>query len=177
MDIIIKRFGFKEGFTTRGGKIVEWPYSEPQPSQDDLDIWIAQDIKNNEIKATRKKELLRSTPQTITYEDNLANKSFNVNSDQHIPLFNAFINKLQERIDSGATNPTRNWTDSEGNRLALGIDDFRSLRNHLDERDEQQYDQAILKEKEIDKLSKSNKSKKDKIKNIEDFDITQVIVE
>lgn len=161
---------------TNGSWVQEIIEKEPEPTDEEL-LQEAKDKKIAEIKILRNKQLIKNTPQTIIYGGNLLNKSFDIDPREHIPLFNAFINKLQERIDNGEDKPTRRWTDSEGNRLSLDIDDFRSLRNHLDERDEQEHDQEILKRKQIQRLSSSNKSKKNRIKDIEDFDINNIIVE
>lgn len=54
MDAIIKKYGFKEGLVTKAGKIIEWPYDEPKPSQAELDLLIKEfdlDTKYKELRA------------------------------------------------------------------------------------------------------------------------------
>jgi hypothetical protein len=81
MDIIIKKYGFKEGLTTLDGKITNWPYDEPQPSQEELTEWVALDeAKNRKINIL--KEYLTSTDwyclrfadRGIEYPDEVKNK-------------------------------------------------------------------------------------------------------
>lgn len=38
-EAIIFKLGHKEGLTLDGEVIKEWPYEEPQPSQEELEIW------------------------------------------------------------------------------------------------------------------------------------------
>ena len=132
-----------------------------------IDLQEAKDKKELEIKALRKANLLKSTPQTITYSGNLENKTFNINEND-IDKFTTIIASLQDDIDNGAVNPTRNWSDETGERLSLDINDFKSLRKHLNLRDEQEFDQARLKIEALELL--------ETIEEIEAFDITQVIV-
>lgn len=40
MDAIIDKYGFKEGLTTKGGKITNWPYKQRKPSQKSLALII-----------------------------------------------------------------------------------------------------------------------------------------
>jgi hypothetical protein len=167
MDILIKKYGFREGLSTKEGKITSWPYDVEEPTQSDIDLLIAKDFKIREIKALRKANLLKSTPQTITYSGNLENKIFNI-SDGDTNTFTTIIGDLQDDIDNGATNPTRTWGDSTGERLTLKISDFKSLRKHLIHRDAQEYDQARLKVDLINDLTT--------VKKVNAFDATQVIV-
>ena len=133
----------------------------------DYSLQDAKDKKITEIKALRKSNLLKSTPQTITYSGNLENKTFNINEND-IDKFTTIIASLQDDIDNGAVNPTRNWSDETGERLSLDINDFKSLRKHLNIRDEQEFDQARLKIEALELL--------ETIEEIEAFDITQIIV-
>lgn len=168
MDIIIEKYGFREGLTTRDGKITNWPYDDPQPTQSELDLWITQSKKIKEIKQFCEEELRKSTPQTITYNGNLENKTFKVDVKEHLPLFESIISKLKRRIDAGEQSPTREWTDASGERLNLSLEDFESLSNHLDSRDEQQYAQRRLK---IDAINSLNT-----VEEVEAFNIEEVIV-
>lgn len=40
MDAIIDKYGFKEGLTTKDGKITNWPYEEKEPTVSELDTII-----------------------------------------------------------------------------------------------------------------------------------------
>lgn len=51
MDFITSKYGPKEGLTTSCGEILNWPYSEPKPTKEDLALMIDQDLKTQEIKA------------------------------------------------------------------------------------------------------------------------------
>ena len=65
----------------------------------------AKDKKITEIKALRKSNLLKSTPQTITYSGNLENKTFNI-SEGDLDKFTTIINELQDynvEVDNEAT--------------------------------------------------------------------------
>lgn len=140
---------------------------EPEFTNKEL-LQIAIDKKKKEIKALRESNRHASTPQTITYEGNLENKTFDISIDKDLAMFGNIISDLQEDIDNGAINPTRNWSDATGERLALKIGDFKSLKKHLNSRDEQEYDQARLK---IDAIEDLNT-----IEEVEAFDINQIIV-
>jgi len=133
----------------------------------EIDLEEAKDSKIAEIKALRDTNLIKSTPQTITYSGNLENKIFNIN-DGDTNTFTTIIGDLQDDIDNGAINPTRTWGDSTGERLILEISDFKSLRKHLIHRDAQEYDQARLKVDLINDLTT--------VKKVNAFDVTQVIV-
>lgn len=163
MQVIVNKYGFKEGLTTKDGKIINWPYSEPQPSDEELNLWLAQDSKKAEIKALRNSALLEPTPKTVSFQDNLENKTFNVQSND----VNVFTNIIAYLGDRPASD-TRKWTDSTGERVDLSINDFRSLRNHLIFRDEVQYDQARLRSKEVEALTS--------VEEVETYDINQVII-
>lgn len=41
MDAIIDKYGFKEGLTTKEGKIINWPYSEKKPTITELKVIVA----------------------------------------------------------------------------------------------------------------------------------------
>tara|TARA_R110000787_G_scaffold11537_2_gene38117 strand:+ start:665 stop:1285 length:621 start_codon:yes stop_codon:yes gene_type:complete len=118
--------------------VVEGVYQEYVKPNTEL-LTEAQNNKMAELKAYLKTGLLLNTPQTIPYSGNLENKSFKVNVEKHLDLFNSFVAKLQRSIDAGVANPTRGFTDAEGTRLDLNISDFKTLANHLDERDERDY--------------------------------------
>lgn len=38
MEAITEIYGQKEGLSTKEGKITAWPYSEPEPTQEELDL-------------------------------------------------------------------------------------------------------------------------------------------
>lgn len=58
MDIIIKKYGFKEGLTTKAGKITSWPYNEPQPSQKEIDLLIEHDFQIQKIRVQTKAAII-----------------------------------------------------------------------------------------------------------------------
>lgn len=128
----------------------------------------AKTSKLADLKAYRDSELSKSTPQTVTYEGNLANKVFDISPKEHLPLFNSFIAKLQRAIDGlvegDKTIPTRSFTDASGTRLDLTIKDFKDLANHLDLRDEIEYNLYSKRRKTIESLTT--------VKAVEDYDIT-----
>jgi hypothetical protein len=174
---------------TTGGYIVNTqffiPHDEANKDYQDIAVWIAnggivapeftnaellQNAKNEKvaaIKALRTFNLNKPTPQTITYSGNLSNRSFDIEVEKHLPLFQAIIASLQRKIDSGVQNPTRAFSDSTGERLELSIADYKSLANHLDERDEQQYTQAQLKTDAVNTLTT--------VAAVNAFDITQIL--
>lgn len=51
MEAITRKYGHKEGLTTKEGKITNWPYSEPNPTQKELDRLVAEFHKVQEIKS------------------------------------------------------------------------------------------------------------------------------
>jgi hypothetical protein len=139
-----------------GGGIVE---------QEDF-LQIAKETKTRELKAQRDENLKKPTPQTITYGGNLANRSFNVNPKEHLPLFSTIISVLQNKIDNGSSNPTRTWSDASGEVLELTISDFSNLVNHLDYRDAIEYAFCTKRVKEVEGFST--------IEEVEAFDITKI---
>ena len=151
---------------------------EPEFTDSEL-LQNAKDKKIAEIKALRNSNLLKSTPQTITYSGNLENKTFNI-SEGDANVFATIIGKLQRQINAGVQNPTRNWSDASGERLSLSINDFESLADHLELRDEQEFDQARLKTEAIKAMNLTEDSIEETIQEvierIEDFDINEVIV-
>jgi hypothetical protein len=140
-------------------------YYDRQPTTDQL-LAAAKDKKKVEIKKLRDSNLEKPTPQSIEYDGNLSNRSFAVSVKIHLPVFESIIAKLNRRIEAGEDSPTREWTDSSGERLQLTIEDYKSLANHLDERDEQEYSQARLKIELLESL--------DTLEEIGDFDINEV---
>ena len=56
MKAITEIYGEKEGLTTKEGKITNWPYDEPQPTQDEVDQIIAKYEANTEYKRQRAAE-------------------------------------------------------------------------------------------------------------------------
>lgn len=128
----------------------------------------AKDKKIAEIKALRECNLNDSTPREPgTYGGNLADKSIKISVKEHLPIFESIISKLERLIESGATNPTRAWTDANGDRLDLTIEDYKSLASHLDLRDEYEYTIAALKIKEVEALTT--------IEEVKAYDINKVI--
>lgn len=104
-------------------------------SQEEINQYLLEKERQKKLESLerlRDEELLKPAPQTITYGGNLSNKTFSIKSDDVFRFGN--IIAMLER--SGGT---RNWTDANGGRVALGVDDYRSLRNHLLVRDETIY--------------------------------------
>lgn len=154
-----------------GVEIENWDYDIDKPNfkKADYELSLARSAKISEIKNLRNSNLKKATPQTVgAYDDmdSLINKTFNI-SQNDVEKFNTIISRLQEKIDNGAVNPTRSWKTITG-RVRLNIDEFRSLRNHLEDRDEQEYDQADLKITAINSFTT--------IEEVEAFDINEVMV-
>jgi hypothetical protein len=141
----------------------------------------AKDKKRAEIKALRDSNLQKPTPQTINYSGALSNRTFDIDVVRTLPLINSFLSTLKEKrqiwIDDadfaqynrarfGIENPTRGFTDANGERLELGIDDFRSLKFHLDDRDEVQFNQYQARVNFLETLTT--------IEEIEAYDINTV---
>lgn len=56
MDAIIDQYGYKEGLKTSAGEIISWPYSEPQPTQAEVDQLVADYNAKVKYKFDRIKE-------------------------------------------------------------------------------------------------------------------------
>lgn len=56
MDAIIELYGFKEGLTTKSGKITNWVYDVPEPTQEELNQIVADYKAANLYKEQRSKE-------------------------------------------------------------------------------------------------------------------------
>lgn len=136
-----------------------------QRSQEEIDLLLqkTKTKKISQVKALRNSNLLRPTPHTVTYGGNIANKTFNVGAND-LAMFNIIIDDLRDKSEGS----TRGWTDANGDRLELTINDFKSLRSHLVLRDNLEYNQAQLKITAINNLST--------IEEVEAFDINEVIV-
>jgi hypothetical protein len=130
-----------------------------------IELEEAKNKKISQIKALRDSNLAKPTPQTISYEGNLANKSFALTRDD-LTLINVIIGDLEEKIANGLENPTRDWTAIEG-RFALNVGDFKSLRTHMVWRDELEYTQARLKIEEIKALTT--------LEEVENYDINKIV--
>lgn len=161
-------------------RVQEWINQGNTPDQEFTQIELlnqAKDSKILDIKIYCKGQLKRSTPQTISYSGNLSNHTFNIDVEKHLPLFESIISKLQRRIDAGEIDPVREWTDADGNRLSLTIEDFKSLANHLDSRDEQEFSQRSLKIDAVEAIYEDeNKSLEQRLQEIKEFDVAEVIV-
>jgi len=91
--------------------------------------------KIGQLKAYREANICKPTPQNVTYEGNLANKSFNF-SEKDVAKIGLIISFLEDSEEG----TTRNWTDVDGDRASLTLANFKSLRNHyLADRDETEY--------------------------------------
>lgn len=56
MQAIINKYGFKEGLTTKDGKIVKWPYASPKPTSKELDIIVQEYDVIERVRVSRRKE-------------------------------------------------------------------------------------------------------------------------
>jgi signal recognition particle subunit SEC65 len=80
MDAIIYKYGFKEGLTTKEGKIISWPYSEKKPTQAELATLIEKHKADTEYIEKRKEAYPPVEDQLDTifhkglgvWEDNIA---------------------------------------------------------------------------------------------------------
>lgn len=136
----------------------------------------AKQEKYTQIKNLRKENINKPTPQTITYSGGLANKMFKVNFDKDITAINGVISDLEHSIANLVLNPKRGWTDINGDRWELNIDDFKSLRKHILDRDDQERKQEELKNKAIQAIvPTAQKTIEQAIAEVKAFDITQII--
>lgn len=146
-----------------GPFIKEWKVDgvdEPSQSQldaistDDILLQKAKDSKKAELKALRESNLNDSTPRAPgTYSGNLSDKLIKVNVNVHLPIFESIISRLERAIERGITNPTRKWTDANGNRMDLDLADYKSLVKHLEVRDENEHTLYGIKKAEIKALT------------------------
>lgn len=158
-----------------------------EATQEEADLFILNETKDTKIqslKELRDVNLIKETPQTINYSGNLLNKQFKLGKED-LSTFNVIIDMLKEQIIEGNLTPTRKWTDATGDRLDLDIEDFKSLRNHLLNRDEQEYDQYKLKKDEINSIRfydaeidpiENEETTTQTIQRVKDYDINQVII-
>lgn len=105
----------------------------------DTELENARDKKRIEAKAELQRVLRENTPINIGDHDEqpeLAGKSFKINVEKHLPLFETIMNKLQRRIADGEVNPPRSWGDANGDRVDLTYANYEHLVNHLETRDE-----------------------------------------
>ena len=72
MDAIIDKYGFKEGLTTRKGKITNWPYTEKKPTVAELVVIINEYKVRTSYRLNRKKEYPSIEEQLDTiYKDRI----------------------------------------------------------------------------------------------------------
>lgn len=121
----------------------------------------ARALKISELKNHRDSRICKPTPQTISYDGVLSNKSFNF-SEKDVSKVGLVISFLEDAEEG----TTRKWTDASGNRLDLTLANFKSLRNHyLTDRDGLEYDLYAKRKAEV-------KASSD-IKFVEKYDITK----
>ena len=106
------------------------------PSEEDLINQLAQaktlkiaELKNNLINAKEGK-----TPKEGSLESYQVDGVFRTFKVKLSDL--ATIGARVSRLEKAAVGTTAQWTDIDGNRLDLNLQQFESLRNHLDVRDQ-----------------------------------------
>ena len=91
-------------------------------------------IKINQLKANRTSEMEVETPKPSSlqvYEIDGVARTFKLKIPD-IAILNSRIIRLQNAI----AGTTAQWTDIDNNRLDLNLDQFKTLANHLDVRDQ-----------------------------------------
>lgn len=84
-----------DGLIWENTEFVRPTWDQIESKLGDIALKEAKDKKKEEIKALRKSNLLKSTPQTITYSGNLENKTFNINEGD-LNTFTSIIGDLQD---------------------------------------------------------------------------------
>ncbi len=93
-------------------------------TQSEIDAYELDQVKADKLSQ------LKSRRDNSTIQEVRKGKTFPLKSSD-MPAIIARFNRTQEgRV------LTANWTDINGDRIALGVDDFRIMRNHLDAQDE-----------------------------------------
>ena len=90
--------------------------------------------KINQLKANRVAEMEVETPKPSslqTYEIDGVFRTFKIKISD-IAILNSRIIRLQNAV----AGTTARWTDIDNNRLDLTLDQFKTLANHLDVRDQ-----------------------------------------
>jgi hypothetical protein len=106
-------------------------------TQEEIDAYElaeAKAIKITQLKANRISEMEVETPKPSSlevYEIDGVSRTFKIKISD-IAILNSRIIRLQNAI----AGTTAQWTDIDNNRLDLTLDQFRTLANHLDVRDQ-----------------------------------------
>tara|TARA_R110000782_G_scaffold52163_1_gene111983 strand:- start:319 stop:795 length:477 start_codon:yes stop_codon:yes gene_type:complete len=154
MDIIIKKYGFKEGLTTRDGEIINWPYDEPKPTKDDINLMSAQEVKKLEVVEARNKEF---------------SKPLQARDDLYLraqPEVNIFL-----AANSMGDGSSKEWAPCDVNgviqdsEVAFTKSELVSVSNHYEERKTTHYNQCRRRCRAIDKL--------ESVRDVESYDVTQ----
>jgi uncharacterized protein YjcR len=104
-------------------------------------------VKINQLKTNRISEMEVETPKLSSlevYEIDGVSRTFKLKISD-IAILNSRIIRLQDAI----AGTTAQWTDIDNNRLDLNLDQFKTLANHLDVRDQNLFTLYIEKLAEI----------------------------
>jgi hypothetical protein len=106
------------------------------PSEEDLlnQLNSQKQVKINQLKANRISEMEVKTPKPSSlqvYEIDGVFRTFKLKISD-IAILNSRIIRLQNAI----AGTTAQWTDIDNNRLDLTLEEFKTLANHLDVRDQ-----------------------------------------
>lgn len=142
--------------------------------QDEINNIIFSEEKENkkiQVRLFRDRELLKTHPQTVSSltVTPLESVEFKIRKEDKAE----FVSNITTMQDG----QIRGWNDANGTRQNLTKDNFQSLLAHLNLRDDQCYEQEILKRAAIDAINPSDtKTLAEAIDEIRNFDVTQVIV-
>ena len=111
----------------------------------------AKALKLAQLKKNRDDAISSSTPKpgsTQVYEINGVNRTFQLRVSDIATVSSRII-----RLQNAPQGTTAQWTDIEGERLNLTLEQFKSLANHLDVRDQAIYELYNEKKIEINSIS------------------------
>lgn len=120
---------------------------------DDVLLVQSKQAKKAQLKANRTREMEIETPKSSSlqvYEINGIARTFKIKISD-IAILNSRIIRLQNAV----AGTTAQWTDADGNRLDLTLEQFKSLSNHLDVRDQTLYTLYVEKLAEINACTTS----------------------
>lgn len=123
-------------------------------TQEEIDAYElaeAKAIKITQLKANRISEMEVETPKPSSLEVHQidgVSRTFKIKISD-IAILNSRIIRLQNAI----AGTTAQWTDIDNNRLDLTLDQFKSLANHLDVRDQNLFTLYTEKLGEINSIS------------------------
>jgi len=121
-------------------------------SQDEINVIILPELKEHKKKLAkifRDEELLKSHPQTVSafIGTELENVNFKIKKEDKAEFVSNTLTMTDEQ--------TRGWNDADGIRRNLTKSNFNSLLSHLNNRDNNCYNQEALKAMAIEEINPS----------------------